>query len=234
MEPGWSTDGGQERSLERAPRVVCAARLLLEAREHARAFHASAWEFAVEIDELRACALTTTDLRWLICHGYVRHAVETTRPERRRRAFRRATNLMFTPRACFVLTEAGTRLARAAAGTAREPAARRPARGEPLGSPRLHARMPRWDAGRRELRVGPVTVKKFRVPAPNQEVILASFQEERWPHRIDDPLPPHGPAEHAPTRLHDTINRLNRSQKNRLIHFSGDGSGRGVCWDAVR
>ena len=39
-------------------------------------------------------------------------------------------------------------------------------------------------------RVGDRVVKQFRVPAGNQELILAAFEEMGWPPHIDDPLPP--------------------------------------------
>jgi hypothetical protein len=32
-------------------------------------------------------------------------------------------------------------------------------------------------------------------------------------------------------RLHDTINSLNRNQKNQLLRFFGDGSGTGIRWE---
>jgi hypothetical protein len=88
---------------------------------------------------------------------------------------------------------------------------------------------PRWDASARELRWGSIVIKRFRRPAPNQERILATFEELGWPPRIDDPLPPAG--EVAPARrLHEAVRRLNGAQLHRLVHFGGDGTGRGVCW----
>ena len=67
------------------------------------------------------------------------------------------------------------------------------------------------------------------MPSPNQEAVLAAFEEEGWPHRIDDPL--RFQVELGPKyRLHYTIRRLNRSQQQRLIRFFGDGTGVGVCW----
>jgi hypothetical protein len=65
-----------------------------------------------------------------------------------------------------------------------------------------------------------------------QEAILIAFEEERWPPRIDDPLP--GSPDLLPKRrLHDTIKSLNRNQKNRLVRFMGDGTGEGVRWELV-
>jgi hypothetical protein len=76
-------------------------------------------------------------------------------------------------------------------------------------------------------------VKRFRLPARNQELVLAAFEEEGWPPHIDDPLPSR--LDHdAKQRLHDTIRRLNQHQINRLIHFRGDGRGCGVLWESRR
>jgi hypothetical protein len=91
---------------------------------------------------------------------------------------------------------------------------------------------PRWNGQLRELRCGELLVKEFRRPAPNQELVLTAFEEEGWPTQIDDPLP--GTAGVDPRqRLHDTIIRLNRNQRNHLVHFRGDGSGKGVRWEWV-
>ncbi len=88
---------------------------------------------------------------------------------------------------------------------------------------------PRWDQELHELWWGNVLVKRFREPANEQEIILASFEESGWPARIDDPLPPRTGID-PKARLHDTIKRLNRAQTRRLIQFSGDGTGKGVRW----
>jgi hypothetical protein len=80
--------------------------------------------------------------------------------------------------------------------------------------------------------VGELVVKRFKAPAANQETILAAFEEEEWPPRIDDPLPP-SPDLEPKRRLHDTINSLNRNQKKQLLRFFGDGSGMGIRWELV-
>ena len=82
------------------------------------------------------------------------------------------------------------------------------------------------------LGINGTTVKRFRWTAANQETILAAFEEEGWPHRIDDPLPPQ-PDQDSKRRLSDTIKCLNRKQINQLIHFHGDGTGEGVIWELV-
>jgi hypothetical protein len=88
---------------------------------------------------------------------------------------------------------------------------------------------PVWDADLNRLTLGDVVVKEYRTPAPNQQRILAAFQEEDWPVRIDDPLPPH-PEQDPKRRLHETIVSLNRNQRNELMRFCGDGNGMGVRW----
>jgi hypothetical protein len=92
--------------------------------------------------------------------------------------------------------------------------------------------VPRWDEQFRELRWQGELVKQFRLPAPNQEAILAALEEEGWPIRIDDPLP-HLPDLDPQQRLHDTIKKLNLHQHRRLIRFRGDGTGKGIRWEAV-
>ncbi len=72
-------------------------------------------------------------------------------------------------------------------------------------------------------------VKEFRVPAGNQKLILEAFEELGWPPWIDDPLPPRTGID-SKDRLHNTINRLNCHQKNRLLKFHGDGTGKRIGW----
>jgi hypothetical protein len=200
--------------------------------------------------------LTTSDFRWLVCKGYVNHAREITRLGEDGRTFEREGNLTLTEQTCLVLTDTGLRFAvelLAGGPLPHEPrldplthetgfASRsdppRTVDGErsrphetTLDSRSAAGSIPEWDRDRQELRLGRVIVKQFKVPAPNQEIVLASFEEESWPIRIDDPLPVH-PSIAAKQRLHETITSLNRNQRTRLINFSGDGSGQGVRWEA--
>ena len=92
--------------------------------------------------------------------------------------------------------------------------------------------LPHWDQQCRVLRVGRYVVKQYKRPSPNQELVLAAFEEEDWPQRIYDPLPPQGEQE-PKCRLHDTIKWLNRNQEHCLIRFLGDGTGQGVRWQLV-
>lgn len=90
-------------------------------------------------------------------------------------------------------------------------------------------RVPRWDAVERELWFGDLLLKRFGRPAPNVELILATFEEEGWPERIDDPLPPRANSDEA-TRLRNQVHALNKRLKKRLIFFYLDGTGKGICW----
>jgi len=216
-----------------APRIKTALTALLEAIDYGQDLDRTAWDFAIELSCLRRMKLSNSDLRWLVGRELVDHAVEITTTGDADRSFRQPPRLMFCKRACFVLTAAGAALAREIAG--RESARRRAEVHEPVDQPTLTIANPRpltptWDRNRLELKVGNTVVKRFRVPAANQEAILAAFQEEHWPARIDDPLPPH-PEQSPKRRLQETIKSLNRNQKKSMIRFLGDGSGQGVLWE---
>jgi hypothetical protein len=91
---------------------------------------------------------------------------------------------------------------------------------------------PHWDRQRRELRFGPVVLKQFRKTSPNQERLLAAFEESGWPEGIEDPLPPIGRGSPVP-RLHDTLRRLNDTLQQPLIRFDRDPAGQRVTWRYV-
>jgi hypothetical protein len=211
---------------------------LLKAYQYAQRAQRDAWDFAVEISRLRALGLTEADFRWLVCMGYAKHAREITRQEDAARQFRPSDNLLLWRRSCFILTEHGESFARSLSdgfGPDGQPRSRllvEASAARNNGDGAFHAHVPQWDSERHELRVGDKLVKEFRWPAVNQELILGTFQEEGWPQHIDDPLPPQ-PEQDPKRRLHDTIKCLNRNQRNRLLHFGGDGTGEGVVWEFV-
>lgn len=193
---------------------------LLRAFDYSKIASTAAWQYAEEIGTMYRFTLTNADLRWLMQERLIAHAEEVPSAAGSRQ-FRSTEVVSFSGRSCFVLTELGERLARQ---ITLDPEATRFA----VESGSAHI-MPSWNADLRELRLGAKLVKRFRRPAPNQELILSAFEEEHWPVRIDDPLPQQ-PGRDAPQCLHDTINHLNRAQANPLIHFAGDGTGRGVLW----
>ena len=91
---------------------------------------------------------------------------------------------------------------------------------------------PRWDRQARILYLGQQIVKRYKRFSPNQELVLATFEEEGWPNRIYDPLPPKDGVV-VKKRLRNTIEWLNLNQMNRLLRFRGDGTSEGICWERV-
>lgn len=176
-------------------------------------------EFALQLQLSGSQWTGQTTLRWLLHGGLAHHLYETTKTGQQQRTFRHVAHGRFRASSCFLISRAGLALSR-------QLMAPRP----DAGADREASVHPCYDSGRRALLVEGVTIKIFRVPAENQELILKAFEEDRWPFRIDDPLPPQSDQD-PKRRLHDTIDRLNRNQLRRWIHFSGDGTGRGVCWD---
>src|SRR5262249_26087754 len=81
---------------------------------------------------------------------------------------------------------------------------------------------PRWDGDTRTLWYGDHICKRYTRPAPGQEKILAAFEEEGWPNKIDDPL--------DAGKLADTIKDLQKTLKGSPITVGRDGTGKGIIW----
>jgi hypothetical protein len=218
-----------------APRFQSAFALLSEANSYAQRTSSDPWDFAVEIQPLRAVGLSDNDLRFLVRLKYVDHGREKkSSTYRDGRQFQATGNLNFADRTCFILTVKGMDAASVNVG--------KPSNGVSLGTPVIRissaitrlgtATLPVWDAKRRVLFFDGKVVKQFRRRANNQELVLASFHEEDWPSRIYDPLSPQ-PCQDMKRRLNDTIKCLNRGQERPRLHFRGDGTGEGVLWDVV-
>ena len=194
---------------------------LTKAVGYARDVQCDPWEFAVELERLLELGATTSQLRWMVKKGLIEHVCEVTEPEDPARRFRHPQNLAFSEKSCFCLGKAG--MSQAAERGATASAALQALSGVPA---------PQWDAEDRTLYIGDLVVKEYRVRSPNQEAVLSAFQEEGWPHYIDDPLSPAG--EQSPKqRLRDTIKCLNANQKHHLIRFRGDGTGERVRWELI-
>jgi hypothetical protein len=210
-------------------KMVAALRFLAEAKQFAQQLHRNPWDFAVEIDCLRELGLTCNDFRRLACEGWIEHAREVTAVNDRARIFQPDRPLCFSKTTCVVLADGMGALLEKLAVTSDVKGAGGQTSTAVAGNGHVDAPRPKWDSDRQELRVGDVVVKHFKVPAVNQELILAVFEEEGWPVRIDDPLPPH-PEQDPKRRLHDTINSLNRNQRHAMLRFLGDGHGLGIRW----
>jgi hypothetical protein len=224
------------------PRIAAGLQLLLQSRHLARDAERDLWEFAVEKEILYSAGTNYSDLRWMICHGIIQHAYEVKEHGGSTRQFSKNAELAFDSRSCFVLTAEGERFAqrsvRQVTGNGEATMARNGrVRAAPVNGSRTFSSQPRvstptWDGPRHQLRVESTIVKEYKLPSPNQETILAAFEEEGWPPCIDDPLPVH-PDLDPKRRLHDTIKSLNRNQRTRRIRFMGDGTGEGVRWEWI-
>lgn len=211
----------------------------------AQDIEANLCDLSLPTKRLYEAGMTSADLHWLVTKGFADYAEETTADGNARRVFRRNGSKL-NHRSCLILTPSGAALAQQVfQETARSPRATLP--GAPVArgifglansrwtvfEKKTTASKPRWDAIRRELSLAGLIVKRFRVPARNQETILSVFEEEDWVEHIQDPLPVTLDID-GPTRLHDAINRLNRCQINPLLRFHGDGKGTGVFWELNR
>jgi hypothetical protein len=209
---------------------------------------AELWDFALEIGKLFEAGLSISVLRWLIAKGFAEHGQETSVYGGSHRSIRRGAGFFFDRTTCVVLTPSGAGFVDqflnkpVVSPQSLLPSATAPVAGGATaalnnGSLADHHRngttpvavKPHWSEARRELTLNGTVVKRFRVPAHNQQLILGTFEEEGWPDHIDDPLPVRGDID-PPTRLHDAINKLNGHQTECLIRFSGDGTGTGVFW----
>ena len=227
----------ERRRIPLLPSVRAAMLQLLQAYDYAEDLRKSVWDFAIELACLRQFGVTRNDCRWLVHKGYVERGQEIAIDVDGRRTFESITDSRINDEISFVLTHRGCEFAkRLQAEGALLPASltgmmpNDSNMSQAMSTSCLDSTKPVWDQQRQELRIGRVIIKQYKVPAANQEAILASFEEEDWPPRIDDPLIPKGDQD-PKRRLHDTINSLNRNQKRSILHFFGDGTGQGVRWE---
>jgi hypothetical protein len=200
-DPPTRTSAESSRRFKVRSHLYESLSLLLQAHEYAIELNQDSWDLAVELPVLREAKLSNSDLRWLVGVGYVEHGLEITGPTDRMRQFRRTPLVNFSDATCLVLTPSGVAAARDACAA------------EPM------------------LAQDQVAVNcRIMAPEANQETVLMAFEEDGWPPRIDDPLPPL-PQLDPRRRLHDTIKALNRKQKSLLLRFMGDGSGEGIRWE---
>ena len=229
------------------PRILAAFPPLLEAVDYAEQTNGDYWEFAIELETLHSLGLTRNDFRWLVRNGLVEHKREVTLESDDGRAFRPTGDLMFPNGTCFILTHKGVMFSRQSSGNSRTNGSANTNKvdsnaridvnntgGKPQSTERhaVESVRPRWDSERRILTLNGTIVKQFKWAAQNQEAVLCAFEEESWPHRVDDPLKP-CPEQDSKRRLSDTIKCLNRKQSNPIIHFRGDGTGEGVVWEVA-
>ncbi len=175
-------------------------------------------QLAVTISDFRRWGHSDTELRLLVIEGIVRHLKETTSGSLGERQFEEGGRYSIGETSCFILAKNSQLLLKPRSTLSRADEQTLPATDLPL-----------WDLKLRRLMYKGKLVKHFKCPARNQETILSAFQEEGWPLRISDPIPPSKESE-SKQRLHDAIRSLNRNQTNSVIKFGGDGTGEGVLW----
>jgi hypothetical protein len=222
---GWE----QIATLPYADRARAALAHLFEAHQLAVDVGHDAGDFAVPIDEFQGIGVRWAVLKWLVLTGYA--SVDARSGGSMRRLIRGGANIL-TDKSSLLLTEAGVELARQLGRTASERSSGFDALPYLIGAGARTVRTPHWNAILRKLYLGDALVRQYPVAAPNQESVLTAFQEEGWPPRIDDPLPPREELD-PKIRLRDTITCLNRGQKPCRIRFHGDGAGRGVLWELI-
>jgi hypothetical protein len=229
--------------------VSKAAKYLVRAHEYAADSRTDPWQFAVSLTELLSLGASRLDLRWMLVRGMVEHGQEATVFGDYSRTFRRLPVTSIPDDSSFVLTSQGAEWLRFLAqgvvcefDSAQHPPAM--SSSDPDGKVRVRSSSdpvaiaegqtklaPHWDAELRQLTFNGQSIKQYRVPARNQELILSAFEEEGWPESIDDPLPPVADID-SRRRLQATIKSLNRHQTNHLIRFRGNGGER-VLWQVT-
>jgi hypothetical protein len=209
---------------------------LVTAFNYAEDSQTDRWQFAIGIAELQASGATLADLRWLILRRFAEHGLETTIPGDAERSFRELVPTAFPEETCFVLSPAGASNLKKVVHASQKvtaPIESQPTVATSSGQLPPDSRLtPEWDPARRELRYWGQVIKRYRVPAQNQELVLTAFQESGWPECIDDPLPP-VPDQDSKERLQATIKSLNRNQLSRAVKFHGNGNGQQVYWQAA-
>lgn len=196
---------------------------LRDAATYADDVSASQWEFASQIQQIRQLGALDGELRWLIKNGYAAHRVETTKSTSIARTFKQCRALSFTEQSCFVITSSGQDFAAACSSTTPFHNGNR-INGEAT---------PHWNSQSRELWFGESLIKRFHVPAPNQQLILDSFEAESWPDELPNPFDK-GRMSVRKQRLRTAIQTLNRNHHKAKIRFSGNGRGTGIRWEQAQ
>jgi hypothetical protein len=202
---------------------------LLLACWKARAQQLHPRENAVALSHLRAQGVGGQLLLWMLYQAHVEHVQQVPAPADSLPRPQPVESLCLLEGSSFALTERGEDFANDFLADVLLPC-EEGAFGEVWDGLLLGETAPRYDCLNRLFTWGLHVLKHFRQPSVNQEIILCTAEEMRWPAWFDDPLP--RAARKSPKkRLHDTIQDLNRRQTQYLVHFKGDGTGRRIGWE---
>ncbi|HEY1601627.1 MAG TPA: hypothetical protein VGG64_18650, partial [Pirellulales bacterium] len=151
--------------------------LLLRAYRYAEATGTDAWSFAIDRETLDRAGMDLSDLRWLNAAGFALHADEVTHPADSQRRFGPTGLASISRVSCFTLTPRGAKalqnilVSQAPSGPTDEQAhlddksTQWPTASKVLPDRIPRAQTPSWDGENRELRLGAIVIKRFRVPA---------------------------------------------------------------------
>jgi hypothetical protein len=180
------------------------------------------WQYAVRLAELGRVGVTEADLRQMIGQKLVECREETTADHSKRRRFRTWRGPAIPTRSCFVLSEAGARVASELTGDRAAPAKAASATDAPSGDERDGVRVLRW-GGR---------AKPFVQEAKNQTTVLKAFQAGGWPEWIPNPLPP-DPEIPRRRKLLTTVKNLNRALKGWPLSFRAGTKKDLIGWERL-
>ena len=218
-----SKDGDRRttaRSSDHSPRVSAALRLLWGAYQQADS--GDRWQYAARLADLDRVGVTEADLRRMIGQKLVECREETTTDHSKRRRFRKWRGPAIPTRGCFVLSEAGARVASELTGDRAAPAEEGGATDAPCWEERDGVRVLRW--GDR--------AKVFVQEAESQTTVLKAFQASGWPEWIANPLPP-DPEIPRPRKLLTTVKNLNRTLKGWPLSFRAGTKRDLIGWERL-
>jgi hypothetical protein len=158
-------------------------------------------------------------VQWLANEGLAEHRAETTRAGAKKRTFRQDGAVRISAHVCFVITQAGLRVALTMCEA-------------------LHSRdsgaclTPRWDPATRQLTYRGRLVKPLAPAATTQGALLEACEQARWVNPIPNPwaeMPPGKRSRH----LRRALNHLNSNHQETHIHFSSRDKARIFLWSEV-
>jgi hypothetical protein len=203
------------------PVALAVAAALLDAHDQGSGRHENEWTHAVTLPQLRALGAGDGTLVRLVRCGYLQHR-KASKPGQPN-GVGTSSGGRIAEGSRFLLSPGGLIWARdltsqngvAANATVSLTRLKLPHR-------------PQYDRQRRVLWWGDHEVLAFDRPAPGMEAIVSKFEESSWCERVDSPL---SKMRNGKERLRDTVRRLNKATKIKLIRFRTDGYGQGVCWE---
>lgn len=227
-----SASNGQRAARDRVgtlpPDALRALAVFRETHAFAAQLAMPVWQLAESVASLHGQGIRDIALRLLCIAGLAECRLEKLTPSSSERTFRPITNLDLPDSACMILTAAGLDSA-AERELAPVPAHTDGFVQAALAPPAPWA--PVWDY-KETLSWGNQVIKQLRRDADCQRLVLAAFQEAKWPNRIDDPLLRDGLTA-AKERMRQTVRHLNKRHRLAIIEFWMDEERRGICWGRV-